>query len=46
MKSVTRVADKGIPFNQAILKLNNVIIQRLNSPGRGRSNKPNTQTIN
>ncbi len=43
MKSVTRVTDKGIPFNQVILKFNNVIIQRLNSPGRGCSNKPNIQ---
>ncbi len=44
MKSIARVADKSIPFNQIILKLNNVIIQRLNSPNRGRSNKPNSQT--
>ncbi len=44
MKSVTRVTDKGIPFNQAIFKLNIIIIQRLNSPDRGRSNKSNTQT--
>jgi len=41
MKFVARVADKSILFNQAILKLNNIIIQYLNSPGRGRSNKPN-----
>src|SRR6266536_482306 len=46
MKSVIRVADKNISFNQAILKFNNVIIQRLNSPGRGRSNKLNTQAVN
>ena len=44
MKSVTRVADKGIPFNQTILKFNNVIIQRLNNPGRGYFNKLNVQT--
>ncbi len=41
MKSVVRVADKDIPFNQAILKFNNVIIQRLNSLDRERSNKLN-----
>ncbi len=44
MKSVTKITNKGIPFNQAILKLNNIIIQRLNSPDRERSNKLNTQT--
>ncbi len=44
MKSVVRVADKGISFNQAILKFTNIIIQRLNSSGRGRSNKPHTLT--
>ena len=44
MKSIARVADKSIPFNQIILKLNNIIIQRLNSPDRGRSNKSNIQT--
>jgi len=26
MKSVIRVTDKGIPFNQVIFKFNNVII--------------------
>ncbi len=41
MKFVIRVADKNIPFNQIIFKFNNIIIQRLNSPGRGRSNKLN-----
>ncbi len=44
MKSITRVTDKGIPFNQTIFKFNNIIIQRLNNPDRGRSNKLNTQT--
>src|SRR6266498_3066819 len=44
MKSVARVVDKNIPFNQIIFKFNNVIIQRLNSPDRGRFNKLNIQT--
>ena len=44
MKFVIRVTDKNIPFNQVIFKFNNIIIQRLNSPGRGRFNKLNTQT--
>ncbi len=43
MKSIVRVADKSIHFNQVIFKFNNIIIQRLNSLGRGRSNKLNTQ---
>ncbi len=41
MKSVTKIADKNIPFNQAILKFNNIIIQPLNSSGRECFNKLN-----
>ncbi len=41
MKFIIRVADKDIPFNQAIFKFNNIIIQRLNSSDRGRFNKLN-----